>query len=67
MSEPTYAETVTRLAREYGPVYKDSTISRDDLESMTGKLMDAAYPAGINAADATADLFDEIDAGPVGA
>lgn len=65
MSEPTYAQTVTRLAREYGHAYQDSTISRDDLESMTGKLMDAAYPAGISAADATADLFDEIDAGPV--
>ena len=67
MSEPTYAQTVTHLAREYGPAYKNGTITRDDIETMTGRLMDAAYPAGISAADATADLFDEIDADGPGA
>lgn len=65
MSEPTYAQTVTRLAREYGPKYKDGTITRDDLEVVTDQLVSAAYAVGISAADANADFFDEVDAGPI--
>lgn len=66
MSEPTYAQTVTRLAREYrsyGSV--GELISPADYAQIVDRLHAAADRAGISRSDAARDLFDEINAEPV--
>jgi hypothetical protein len=63
---PTYAQAVTRLAREYRS-YGDASklIPPADYAGIVNRLHAAADNVGINRADAAQDLFDEINAEPV--
>lgn len=62
----SYAQTVTRLAREYRACCPaDGPIPTADYRRIVNQLHVAADAAGINRPDAARDLFDEIDAGPV--
>jgi len=66
MSEPTYAQTVTRLAREWRscrPVGKP--VPASDCTRIVSQLHAAADVIGISHSDAARDLFDEIHAEPV--
>lgn len=67
MSEPTYAQTVTRLARKWNTAAEDGRASKQVSASVFGQLEDAAEQAGISQDDATSDLYDEIDADGPGA
>lgn len=63
----TYAQTVTRLAREWNAAAVDGRVSKQVTASVFGRLEDAAECAGISQDDATSDLYDEIDADGPGA
>lgn len=67
MSEPTYAQTVTRLAREWNASAMDGRVSKPVAASTFKRLEDAAEAVGISQDDATDDLYDEIDADGPGA
>lgn len=62
MSEPTYAQTVTRLAREWNASAVDGRVTKQVFASTFCQLEDAAKAVGISQDDATDDLYDEIDA-----
>lgn len=64
--DPSYAQTVTRLAREYRS-YGDAgqVIPADEYVGIANRLYAAADKAGIDRSDAARDLFDEINAEPV--
>lgn len=66
MSEPTYAQTVTRLAREYRS-YADAgkLIPAVEYVGIADRLHAAADAAGIDRPIAGRDLTDEINAEPV--
>lgn len=66
MSEPTYAQTVTRLAREYRS-YADAghLIPADKYVGIVNRLHAAADRARIDRVTAARDLFDEVNAEPV--
>lgn len=63
---PTYAMTITHLAREYRS-YGDAgeLIPADEYVGIVNRLHAAADRAGIDRPDAARDLFDEINAEPV--
>lgn len=63
----TYAQTVTRLAREYNETAVDGEVLPADHFRIITELHDAADRAGISRDVATADLKNEVEAGPVGA
>ena len=63
----TYAQTVTRLAREWNAAAVDGRVPKQVAASVFGRLGDAAECAGISQDDATSDLYDEIDANGPGA
>jgi hypothetical protein len=65
--EPTYAQTVTRLAREWNAAAVDGRVSKQVSASVFRRPEDAAEHAGISQDDATDDLYDEIDADGPGA
>lgn len=67
MSEPTYAQTVTRLAREWNASAMDGRVSKQVSAATFRQLEDAAERAGISQDDATDDLYNEIDADGPGA
>lgn len=58
---PSYAQTVTRLAREY----RGKLDSSEARNALLDELFTAAGAAGISVPDALDDLFDEINAEPV--
>ena len=65
-SEPTFARTVTRLAREYRSCLPDNAaIPPWHYVRIMNQLHVAADMAGISHHDAAKDLFDEINAEPV--
>lgn len=59
---PSYAQTVTRLAREYHQLVNDGAAPPVAYFSLTGRLNDAAVNAGIDRVTSVRDLKDEIDA-----
>jgi len=63
---PTYAQTVTRLAREYRS-YSDvgEPIPPADYVQIVDRLHAAADLAGIDRPEAARDLVEEINAEPV--
>jgi len=63
----TYAQTVTRLAREWNAAAVDGRVPKQVAASVFGQLVDAAERGGISQDDATSDLYDEIDADGPGA
>jgi len=63
----TYAQTVTRLAREWNAAAVDGRVPKQVAASVFGQLEDAAERVGISQNDATDDLYDEIDADGPGA
>lgn len=63
----TYAQTVTRLARDYRNALDDNTMCQEVREPILNQLFDMAHAVGISSKDAVNDLFDEIEAGPVNA
>lgn len=63
--EPTYAQTVTRLARGYRDALSAGHDANDIQRNTLYVLFPVAGAAGISESDAVADLFDEIDAEPV--
>lgn len=65
MSEPTYAQTVTRLAREYHQLVDAGEAPPVAYFSLTERLNVAAVNAGIDRVTSVRDLKDAIDAGPV--
>jgi hypothetical protein len=66
MSEPTYAQTVTRLAREYRSWHEaGEVIPPAEYVQIVNRLHAAADKAGIDRHIAARDLFDEINAEPV--
>lgn len=67
MSEPTYAQIVTRLAREWNASAVNGRVSKQVSASTFKQLEDAAEAVGISQNDATDDLYNEIDANGPGA
>lgn len=65
MSEPTYAQTVTRLAREYHQLVSNGEAPPVAYFSLTERLHVAATNAGIDRVTSVRDLKDEINAEPV--
>lgn len=65
MSEPTYAQIVTRLAREYHQLVDGGAAPPVAYFSLTERLNVAAVNAGIDRVTSVRDLKDEIDAEPV--
>lgn len=66
MSAPTYAQTVTRLAREHRSWHDaGELIPPDEYVQIVNRLHVAADKAGIDRRVAGRDLFDEINAEPV--
>lgn len=61
----TYTQVVTRLAREWNAAAVDGRVSKRVAAGTFRQLEDAAERAGISQDDATDDLYDEINAGPV--
>lgn len=63
MSETTYAQAVTRLARQYHlATPADGVISTEDYVDIVNRLHAAADRAGISRKNAALDLIDEIKA-----
>lgn len=66
MPETTYAQTVTRLAREHRSYGDAGTlIPAAEYVQIVNRLHAAADSAGIDRTVAARDLFDEINAEPV--
>lgn len=66
MSEPTYVQTVTRLAREYRSYAEaGELIPPAEYVRIVNRLHVAADAAGIDRAVAARDLSDKINAEPV--
>ncbi|ACU71853.1 hypothetical protein Caci_2944 [Catenulispora acidiphila DSM 44928] len=59
--DPSYAQTVTRLAREYHVAKATGQMSDRMIATMLAKLRTAAGCAGVSAEDAYNDLWDEVD------
>jgi len=62
---PSYAQTITRLAREYHQLVDGGAPPPVAYFSLTGRLNDAAVNAGIGRVTSVRDLKDEINAEPV--
>lgn len=65
MSEPTYAQTITHLAREHHQLVDGGMAPPVAYFSLTGRLNVAAMNAGIDRVTSVRDLKDEINADPV--
>jgi hypothetical protein len=62
---PSYAQTVTRLAREYQRLVDNGEAPPVAYFQLTDRLHAAAAGAGIDRMTSVRDLKDEIEAGPV--
>lgn len=64
-SAPSYAQTVTALAREYRAAKVNGRIPQASHQGIVDRLVTAAAVAGVAEGDALDDLFDEVAAPPV--
>lgn len=59
MPETTYAQTITRLARNWRSALDNNADSKAGRDDMLDRLFAAAETAGISVPAAIGDLFDE--------